>query len=299
MEAMQPAREVFIRRVTADNLAVEMLSIRSHLPDFPYITIHADYPVEDTAAARHGRRRRRRGGRGNKRESLAEERCYKLAKARVDELHVLQLGITLCDHHGRLPATVIAGPGGLASAVEMAWQVGFSDFDVLRSSHNQSAVDALRAAGVDLEHLRARGVPAAVFGQALREFNIVSAGNRGRLTWVAFGGIYDFGFLLKMLDGGRPLPQTSEGFVSRLRGHLGVVYDAKYVAARLPVDGVELRGGLVRVARLLGAPAAAVEEPRQAGEKSLVASQVFMRMTGLFFAYHDVAVHAGKIDGLQ
>uniref|UniRef100_A0A0E0IP88 Uncharacterized protein n=1 Tax=Oryza nivara TaxID=4536 RepID=A0A0E0IP88_ORYNI len=296
MSAMQPVSEVLIRRVTADNLAVEMLTIRSHLPYFPYITIHADYPV-DNAAARDGRRRRRRrgdGGRGNKRESEADERCYRLAKARVDELDVLQLGITLCDHHGSLPATAIARADGAAIAVEMAWQVGFSDFDV-----SQSAVDTLRAAGVDLEHLRARGVPAAVFGQALRVFDIVSAANLGRLTWVAFGGLYDFGFLLKMLDGGRPLPETAEGFASRLRGHLGVVYDAKYVAARLPVDGVELRGGLVRVARVLGAPAAAVEEPRQAGEKSLVASQVFMRMTGLFFAYHDVAVHAGKIDGLQ
>ncbi|EEC66499.1 hypothetical protein OsI_32605 [Oryza sativa Indica Group] len=181
MSATQPVSEVLIRRVTADNLAVEMLTIRSHLPYFPYITIHADYPV-DNAAARHGRRRRRRrgGGRGNKRESEADERCYRLAKSRVDELDVLQLGITLCDHHGRLPATAIACPGGAAVAVEMAWQVGFSDFDV-----SQSAVDALRAAGVDLEHLRARGVPAAVFGQALRVFDIVSAANLGRLTWVA------------------------------------------------------------------------------------------------------------------
>ncbi|KAF0929193.1 hypothetical protein E2562_016430 [Oryza meyeriana var. granulata] len=266
--AMHSSPGVFIRRVTVDNLAVEMNTIRALLHRFP---VNAD---EDLPPA---------------------ERYYKLAKARVDELAVLQLGITLCNNNGRLPVTNT--PCG--RSVESAWQVGFSDFDLASHQHlNTDALATLRAAGIDFEDLRARGVPAAVFAVALFEFGIVSAVNHGRLTWVAFGGLYDFGFLLKILTGGARLPETGEEFAWRLRAYLGNVYDAKYVATQLPV-AIDPSGGLVSVARLLGAPAVAVEEPRQAGEKSLVACEVFMRMTGLFFAYHDVAVHVGKIDGLQ
>ncbi|XP_006662151.1 probable CCR4-associated factor 1 homolog 11 [Oryza brachyantha] len=256
---------VLIRPVTAYNLTVEMNAIRSLISYFPYITIRAEY-VDVVSAL------------GRRKNLPPPANRYKLAKAMVDGLDVFQLGITLCDHNGRLPVTV--APDG--SDAESAWQVAFSDFDP--GGHMESPA----------------GVPAAAFARALLEHGIVSAENRGRLTWVAFGGLYDFGFLLKLLSSGAPLPETGEGFARMLRRYLGNVYDAKYVASRLPVAvGVDLSGGLVSVARLLGAPAVAVEEPRQAGEKSLVACEVFMRMTGLFFAYHDVAVHLGMIDGVH
>uniref|UniRef100_A0A0D9XHH0 Uncharacterized protein n=1 Tax=Leersia perrieri TaxID=77586 RepID=A0A0D9XHH0_9ORYZ len=290
---------VYVRRVTAYNLAAEMSTISSFLHQFPIITIHVDHPIDILLPSSHRRRRRRGTKKGNDSPSSSNNN-YRQAKARIDELDALQLGITLCDANGRLPLTV-APVGGGGGAVETAWQIGFSDFDLAAHYHHAvvdtDAVARHRAAGVDFEGLRARGVPAAAFARAL----FAAAIGHRRLTWVAFGGLYGFGFLLKILTGGAPLPDTAEGFVSWLTEFLGgEVYDGEYVAARLKDAGVvDMGGELVSVARALGAPAAEVAVPRQAGEKSLVACQVFMRMTGLFFAYHNVAVHRAKIHGLH
>jgi CCR4-NOT transcription complex subunit 7/8 len=141
------------------------------------------------------------------------------------------------------------------------------------------------------------------FAYALFATGVVSAETRRStaVTWVAYGGLYHLGFLLKVLTGGARLPDTKEEFLASLRAYLGDrVFDGRYVAARLPGDEVSLKGTLTQMASLLGAPAAtAAKEPWQAGERSLVACQVFMRLKGLFFAWDAIDMHAGCIHGLH
>ncbi|XP_062197368.1 probable CCR4-associated factor 1 homolog 11 [Phragmites australis] len=255
--------DVFVRPVRAANLAAEVATIRSLLPRYPCVTVHAEYPRCDADHILLPP--------GVREEDLSPAQRYALAKIDIDTLPVLQLGITLCDADGRLP--VLPGPWGAAEAV---WQVVFRYSDTRR------------------------GVSLGAFAAALFASGAVSPETWGRVTWVAYGGLYHFGFLLKILTGGGvPLPDTKEEFSVMLGAYLGQgVLDGKYVAARLPFCA-SLEGGLTYVAAMLDTPAVAATELWQAGQKSLVACQVFMRMKGLFFAWHGIDMHAGRIHGLH
>ncbi|KAL6634383.1 hypothetical protein ACP70R_027054 [Stipagrostis hirtigluma subsp. patula] len=272
----QPRRhhpDVFVRPVRASNLAAELSAISSLLPRYPYVTVHAEYPAGcgDDDAPRHEHRLLVAPGGVLRDGDLSPEAPYRLAKIDIDTHPVLHLGITLCDDGGALPV-LPCGPRGPAAAV---WQVAFR--------------------GADARH----GVALGAFSAALLASGVVSGETRRHVKWVAFGGLRHFGFLLKALTGGEPLPRTGAAFAAALEAFLGPrVFDARYVAARLPL-GVRLEGDLAHVARLLDAPAAAAREPRQAGEKSLAACQVFMRTAGLFFAWGGIGMHAGRIHGLH
>jgi len=267
---------VFVRLVCAENLMPELATIRALLPWYPYVTVYAehaaggddyDYADADGRAALPP---------GVRVEGLPAAARYALAKIDVDAFPLLRLGITLCDAHGRLPA-LRAAPWAAAAAASV-WQVGL----LPGGGGGPGAATTLRA-----------------LAYALRATGVVSAETRGNVTWVAHGGLYHLGFLLKALTGGAPLPDTRGEFLAALRGYLGGrVFDVRYVAARVP-RGVTLKGPLAYLAALLGAPAAAARGPWQAGEKSLAACQVFMRIKGLYFAWDGVDVHAGCIDGLH
>ncbi|KAG2560290.1 hypothetical protein PVAP13_8KG053200 [Panicum virgatum] len=271
--------DVFVRLVCAENLMPELATIRALLPRYPYVTVYAEHAAgvgagDDFADAdADGRAALPPGVRV---EGLPAAARYALAKIDVDAFPLLRLGITLCDAHGRLPAVRAAAPWpAAAAAAASVWQVGL---------------------------LPGRGGGAATLpalAYALRATGVVSAETWGNVIWVAPGGLYHLGFLLKALTGGAPLPDTRGEFLAALRGHLGGrVFDVRYVAARVP-RSVTLRGPLAYLAALLGAPAAAARGPWQAGEKSLAACQVFMRIKGLYFAWDGVDMHAGCIDGLH
>ncbi|TVU31365.1 hypothetical protein EJB05_23048, partial [Eragrostis curvula] len=231
----------------------------------PYVTVHFEYPGCDDGSLSSLLPP------GVREEDLSPAQRYALAKIDVDAHPVLQLGITVSGSGGRLP--VLPGPWGPAETV---WQVGFHDDDA------------------------GQGVSLRAFAAALFGFGVVAAVNLGRVTWVAFGGLYHFGFLLKILSFGRPLPDTKEEFLVMLAAYLGrTVFDARYIATKLPICS-DTSSDLTAMAELLDAPA--VEGAGglwQAGEKSLAACQVFVRTKGLFFAWHGVGMHAGRIHGLH
>ncbi|CAD6258065.1 unnamed protein product [Miscanthus lutarioriparius] len=272
--------EVFVRLVTAANLVQELSTIRGLLERYPYVTVHAEH---------HGGSGGDEEGNnlppGVRIDDLPAASRYGLAKVDVaTSVPYSQLGNTLCDANGRLPELpATPWPPGAAPAGQSVWQVGLHDRDYSGSGSSLS----VRA-----------------FTYALFATGVVSAETRRRtaVTWVAYGGLNHLGFLLKVLMGGARLPDTKE-FLASLRAYLGDrVFDGRYVAARLPVeDDVSLKGPLTHMAALLGAPAAtAAKEPWQAGERSLVACQVFMRLKGLFFAWDDtIDMHAGCIHGLH
>jgi len=284
------AVQVQLQSVTAANFAAELDIIGSLLPSYPYVVVDTEYP-----GTVHRPPAGRRDG------DLSPDERYALVKANVDELPIVQLGVTLCDAHGNLPCVPDYRYGYYHGYAERAWEVDFSDFDVGRDRHAAQSVEFLRSQGVDFDAARAHGVSSATFGAKLSE--ILTSAPRGagdvELTWVAFGGAYDLAYLVKMLDGGQPLPETRQGFVARVRELLGGrVFDAKFMAencGRTDLHGVGLRS----VAANLGAAMPVEDLPWLAGTKSVTAYRIHTILRLHVLSQDTAAGFEGISDGLQ
>jgi CCR4-NOT transcription complex subunit 7/8 len=276
-----------VQSVTAVNFGAELDTIGSLLPSYPYIVVDTEYPGtvhRPPAGTREG--------------DLTSDDRYALVKANVDELPMVQLGLTLCDAQGNLPIVFVDCNIDCPVPMERAWEINFSDFDVHRDRHAAQSVEFLRSQGIDFDRARACGVSSAAFKDKLVE---VLAAPRGddELTWVTFGGAYDLAYLVKMLSDGQPLPETRKEFMDRVRALLGVrVFDAKYMAENC--GRADLRGvGLRAVAANLGMPRPIVEPSFLAGPKSLTACRIHTIMRMHVLSQEDVAACQGIVDGLQ
>jgi len=254
--AAPPVLGVQVRPVTAANYEAELDAIGSLLASYPFVAIDTEYP---------GTVHRPPPGRSA--AQLAPPEKYALVKANVDELTVVQLGLTLCDEYGNIPVALDGG----GRPLEVAWEVTFSE-----------SVEFLRSSGIDFDRSRARGVASAAFAAKLAAVLSSAREQRrgGELTWAAFGGAYDFAYLVKMLAGGRPLPGTWHAFATQARALLGGrLFDTKYMAEHC--ERADLCGGLRRLAASLSVqrtnspelPAACL-----AGRKSHSACRIYTAM---------------------
>ena len=90
-----------------------------------------------------------------------------------------------------------AGPGHLGTATGRRTPTWLQTW-----CHAAESVAFLRSLGIDLDQARASGVSSAAFAAKLAAVLSASATpQRGQLTWVAFGGAYDFAYMVKMLTG--------------------------------------------------------------------------------------------------
>jgi len=208
----------------------------------------------------------------------------------------VQLGLTLCDEYGNIPVALDGG----GRPLEVAWEVTFSDFDARRDRHAPESVEFLRSSGIDFDRSRARGVASAAFAAKLAAI-LSSRRGRGELTWAAFGGAYDFAYLVKMLAGGRPLPGTWHAFATQARALLGGrLFDAKYMAEHC--ERADLCGGLRRLAASLSVQRTNSPEPPAAclaGRKSHSACRIYTAMRRHILYRDGGASHQGLMDGLH
>jgi len=249
---------VELQSVTASNFEAELDTVAALLPRHPYVVVDTEYPGtvhRPPAGARDA--------------DLGPDERYALVRANVDELPIVQLGLTLCDAHGNLPVVVDYETG---HHVERAWEFNFSD--VGRHRHAPQSVEFLASQGIYFARARECGVSSAAFKSKLAGILSAAALAGRELTWVAFGGAYDLAYLVKMLGDGQPLPETRAEFMARVRALLGGrVFDAKYMAENCGRG--DLRGvGLRSVAANLGVPRPIVEPPCLAGPKSLTACRI-------------------------
>ncbi|ONM27288.1 putative CCR4-associated factor 1 11 [Zea mays] len=265
--------------VGASNFATEMDFIGSLLPRFRYIAIDAEYPGTVHGAP---------AGAG----LSPAARYYAVVKANVEELPVLQLGLTICDEEGNLP--VVMDVDGLP--LQIAWEFHFSDFDVARDPHSVESVNFLRAQGFDFVRARAHGVASADFAGKLAALLASVPRWCQPPAWVAFGGAFDFAFMVKMLSGGQPLPENPQDMVARASDLLrGPVFDAKYMAEHCGRPELCV-GGLRTVAAILGVPQLDPAPPSLAGPKSHTACRIYYNVMRML--EHDGAGYDGLIDGL-
>ncbi|GJN00999.1 hypothetical protein PR202_ga18229 [Eleusine coracana subsp. coracana] len=258
-----PAAEV--RDVWAANLADEFAYLGALLPHFPVVHVDTEFPgtVHDSATPRHLR---------------GPREVYALVKRNVDALKPLQIGVALSGAAGRCP---------------VAWQFNLRGFDPRVDPHAPASVALLRAQGMNLAAMREFGADPAAFAAGFFHSGL---GLAGRYTWAAFSGAYDFAYLVKVLSGGMPLPETVEEFMALVRALFGpAVLDVKRLARVCGDKGI--RGGLDQVAAALGVERAA-GRAHCAGSDSLLTCDVLLAMVDRFFRDKNVLAYSGAIVGL-
>ncbi|KAJ1287899.1 hypothetical protein BS78_02G045900 [Paspalum vaginatum] len=268
-----PAPPVEVRQVWAHNLDQESRLIESLLPKFPYMAVDTEFPgtVHRPAGPVYG---------------LTVEERYDLLKRNVDDLQLIQIGLTLFDSGGRLP--------GLG-ATRYVWEFSLREFDVRSHLHAPESIAMLRDKGVDFDRTREHGVDAAALGPRLRKWLRAGLGRAGVVT---FSGGYDIAYLVKMMFGaGYKMPKKAEEFEGIAKALLRRrrLFDVKEMAGHCPSD---LRGGLSSVAVKLNVERA-VGEAHKAGSDSLLTCHVFMKMKECFFDDDDELTRlAGVITGI-
>uniref|UniRef100_A0A804QCI9 poly(A)-specific ribonuclease n=1 Tax=Zea mays TaxID=4577 RepID=A0A804QCI9_MAIZE len=176
--AAEKPEDVEIREVWADNLETEFAVIRDIVDDYPYVAMDTEFPgVVCRPLGTY---------------KSAAEFNYATLKANVDMLKLIQLGLTLSDEHGGLPAL---GPDGRPCV----WQFNFRGFDPRTDVAAADSIDLLRRSVLNSD-----------------------------VHWVTFHSGYDFGYLLKLLTGTN-LPDTLPGFFDLIKIYFPVIYDIKHL----------------------------------------------------------------------
>ncbi|KAL1544047.1 putative CCR4-associated factor 1 11 [Salvia divinorum] len=263
MAAESPTNPIQIREVWSDNLESEFALISDLIDRYPFISMDTEFPGVIFKADRR----------------LPADH-YDILKANVDALNLIQLGLTLTDPAGNLPA-----PG--------IWQFNFSDFDAHIHPHAPESIELLRSHGIDFDANRSRGIDSTRFAELMMGSGVVCNDD---VSWVTFHSAYDFGYLVKVLTG-RRLPATLSEFLCVLAAFFGSnVYDVKHLM-RFCGSGA-LHGGLDRVARALKVDRV-VGNCHQAGSDSLLTCHAFMKMKEVYFPEQSHQQYGGVLYGLE
>ncbi|KAH7865208.1 hypothetical protein Vadar_003680 [Vaccinium darrowii] len=254
-------KPILIRQVWAGNLTEELSLINCITLRYPFVSMDTEFP----GTIFHPRVEK------NQLSRLPPDCNYRVMKANVDALNIVQLGLTLSDADGNLPESLTHS---------FVWEFNFRDFDLESDLQNRDSVALLEKQGIDFYKNRKLGIDSRVFGCLFLKSRLVSKFNRpSAVTWITFHSAYDFGFLLKILTGGRLLPANLRTFMTLVNMIFGgAVYDIKHMIRFC--DG--LYGGLERVAKKLGVDRVAGKS-HQAGSDSLLTMQTFMKLKELYF----------------
>ncbi|CAK8532379.1 unnamed protein product [Lathyrus sativus] len=208
---------------------------------------------------------------------------YRYLKVNVDNLKLIQVGLTISDSEGNLP--------DFGTNNCYIWEFNFRDFDVNNDLCNQESVDMLRRQGIDFERNFCHGVDSRRFADLMLSSILVF--NKS-VTWVTFSSGYDFGYLVKILTG-MNLPNQLEDFLTVIEVLFGKnVYDMKHMMKFCN----SLYGGLERVAATHNV-SRAVGNSHQAASDSLLTWQAFNIMMKTYFKNDEASKHAGVLYGLE
>ena len=237
-----------IRDVWAHNLEDEMERIREAATRFKYVAMDSEFPGVVARPV----------------TEYTQDYAYQTMRCNVDLLRLIQLGFAFTDDRGELPEDF-----------PCCWQFHFK-FSLSDDMYAQDSIDLLVRSGIRFELHEEFGIDPQDFGALLTSSGLVLMDD---VTWLAFHGGYDFGYLVKALTS-QPLPAEEDAFFELLRDFFPSMYDIKHLMM-LAQKG-QWAGGLNSLAEDLGAER--VGPMHQAGSDALLTAKVFFKVREKHFA---------------
>ena len=224
--------------VYQDNFVKEIKRIGKYLKQYPYIGMDTEFPGVVYPCP-----------------SKSSDFYYQFIKINVDNLKLIQLGITLTNSKGEQPPNTTT------------WQFNLK-FDFEKDPNSSESIKLLYNSGIDFNKLKTDGIPHRLFAEYLTVSGMVLNEN---IIWISFNGFSDFAYLLKLLTGDL-LPNNCEEFLELMKIYFPNAYDIKY----LIMENEIYKGGLNKIAKELNIERKG--EVHQAGSDSLVTNEVFFKL---------------------
>jgi CCR4-NOT transcription complex subunit 7/8 len=187
-------------------------------------------------------------------QTSPQELYYKSIKANVDNLNLIQFGITLTNEHGNSPNGNI-------------WQFNLK-FDLNREKFAPDSISMLMASGINFNKLRSNGIPYDLFAEYIITSGLIL---NDEVTWIAFHGIYDFAYLLRLITN-QNLPENESEFFDELGLYFNKYYDIRYLIR----ESGNLRGSLQKLSYMMNVNR--IGTMHQAGSDSKVTSDCFYKL---------------------
>ncbi|CDW87263.1 caf1 family [Stylonychia lemnae] len=176
---------------------------------------------------------------------------YLLVRENVNNLKLIQLGITLSNEKGEYPKPTCT----------------------CKEKWNQSSISLLMNSGIDFEKLKLRGIEHETFAEYFIKSSLVMNSN---MHWYGFHTDHDFAYLFRILSG-NSIPLQSSQFLQDLSLIFPNFYDIKVIADQ--VLGV-FRGSLFSLSERLGVYRDDNCE-HQAGSDSKITAKCFFQLKNI------------------
>ena len=248
-----------IREVWKNNFEQEINILSELVEKYPYISIDTEFPGTIHSNLLKGK-----------------EATYKGIKANVDDLRLIQFGLTLTDEKGNNPQGVCT------------WQFNMN-FDVKNDKYSSESINLLINHGINFDKLAENGISPEEFGDLLTTSGLVL---NDETKWVSFHGSYDFSYLIKLLTN-MPLPDTESGFFNIMKIYFPVYYDTKHLSRNF--DNF-FGKSLQKLAQELDIER--IGTLHQAGSDSLVTSKVFHKLLQQYITNDNLIADQNVLYGL-
>lgn len=246
-----------IMNVWDDNLEVEFDKIMALIDKYNYISMDTEFPGICVTG-----------------ENITG---YPFIKNNVDQLRLIQVGISLADENGEQPKPV------------STWQFNLK-FNLEEDEHAKESINLLKDAGIDFDQLNARGIHDLRFAELLLSSGLIL---NEEMNWITFHGAFDFGYLLKSITNAK-LPSTLDRFYKALKDYFPTVYDLKIIMNEVQ----ELKNGsLAKLGHDLDVKRTGIQH--QAGSDAFLTSQCFFKLKSTYFKTGIPKKTFNRIYGLQ